>query len=142
MIDSNGTLSLPRAFWRRPSLPHRHQDLIVIKIDAHSKVDSERLLSFDTNRGRFRDWLIGIARHYRGLHRQPMDAVANGDIERHDGREQATRFALDFDTAIPESLFESPKVKSMRWSDQWASGMIIPACRFAQDAAPIENIVG
>jgi RNA polymerase sigma-70 factor, ECF subfamily len=44
---------------------------------------------FDASRGRFRDWLMGIARHrvshhFRGLSRMPREAVADGDIQPQD----------------------------------------------------------
>jgi RNA polymerase sigma-70 factor, ECF subfamily len=57
--------------------------------DIHQEVwlaALEGLDHFDANRGRFRDWLMGIARHrvshhFRGLSRQPREIVADGDFQ-------------------------------------------------------------
>jgi RNA polymerase sigma-70 factor, ECF subfamily len=65
----------------------------VVAEDIHQEVwlaALEGFDHFDANRGRFRDWLMGIARHrishhFRGLPRKPMKAVADGDIQPQDG---------------------------------------------------------
>ena len=59
-----------------------HQDVWLAAIEGFDQ--------FDANLGRFRDWLMGIARHrvshhFRGLGRKPMARVADGDIQPQDG---------------------------------------------------------
>ena len=64
----------------------------VLAEDIHQEVwlaALEGFDHFDASRGRFRDWLMGIARHrvshhFRGLSRKPMEAVADGDIQPQD----------------------------------------------------------
>jgi RNA polymerase sigma-70 factor (ECF subfamily) len=65
----------------------------VLAEDIHQEVwlaALEGFDHFDASRGRFRDWLMGIARHrvshhFRGLSRKPLEAAADGDIQPHDG---------------------------------------------------------
>jgi RNA polymerase sigma-70 factor, ECF subfamily len=65
----------------------------IVAEDIHQEVwlaALEGFDHFDAHRGRFQDWLMGIARHrvshhFRGLLRKPVESVADGDIQPRDG---------------------------------------------------------